>query len=79
LNQKLLKMDWGLCYESLIQSSIELQRPVTLLPLSDPAARQAVLASDSLFVTPWTEFSLKKVNQAAYWQLPEQAYVLPDQ
>lgn len=77
LNQELLKMDWGLPYETLIQSAIETDRPVTLLPLSDPGTKADQLASDTLFVTPWTEFPLEQVNKRGYWMLPAVPYATP--
>ncbi|MEM9837168.1 MAG: hypothetical protein AAF828_11735 [Bacteroidota bacterium] len=74
-----LLMDWGLPYETLLQSATETEYPQTLLPFSvdQQAAKASELSSDTLFVTPWDAFPLRKVNQRGYWTLPEEAYDLP--
>lgn len=77
LNQELLRMDWGLPYETLIQSATETNRPVTLLSLENIATKQTELNTDSLFVTPWAAFPLDQVNERGYWTLPATPYVTP--
>lgn len=74
LQQSIMLMDWGLPYESLLQSSVEGPRPITLLLLRDKERSAAEWASDSLFVTPWAAFPLRQVNNNPYWQLPQEPY-----
>jgi len=74
LDQTTLLMDWGLPYETLLQSATENNRPITLLPLPSEDFKVAELEADSLFVTPWDEFSLEKVNANPYWNLPKEGY-----
>lgn len=74
LEQKTLLMDWGLCYETLIASSSDLEKSVTLLPLSNPEAKIELLQTDTLFVTPWTTFPLREVNERGYWKLEDEPY-----
>ncbi len=74
LQQNILLMDWGLPYETLLQSSTEGPRPISLLALSQQEDKASEWQSDSLFVTPWTAFPLRQVNNKRYWQLPSQPY-----
>lgn len=74
LQQNILLMDWGLPYESLLQSSTEGPRSITLLALDKQEDRATEWQADSLFVTPWTAFPLQQVNSKRYWQLPSQPY-----
>lgn len=74
LDQKTLLMDWGLCYESLIISSSEYEKSISLLPLTDKKAKAQELQNDSLFVTPWTNFPLLDVNERGYWQIANAPY-----
>ncbi|MEL6273619.1 MAG: hypothetical protein AAFU03_00760 [Bacteroidota bacterium] len=74
LDQIVLLMDWGLPYETLLQSATESNRPITLLPISSNDFKVAELEADSLFVTPWDEFPLDEVNANPYWHFPSEAY-----
>lgn len=76
LNQEILLMDWGLPYETLLQSATETTVPVTILSLTESQRRDKaeVLQSDTLFVTPWTTFPLQQVNDNVYWELPKTTY-----
>lgn len=74
LDMEALLMDWGLPYESLIQSASDGNRPLSLLPTPLPEERRAECSLDSLFVTPWTSFPLDEVNENPYWQLKREVY-----
>lgn len=74
LDQETLLMDWGLPYETLLQSATETERPLSLLPISVTPDKATELRADSLFVTPWAAFPLSKVNANPYWELPQVPY-----
>ena len=59
LKSETLLMDWGLPYETLLQSATEAERPVTLLSLNEYQLEEKaeLLKTDSLFVKPWHNFS----------------------
>ncbi len=74
IDQATLQMDWGLPYETLLQSSVEGPRPLSLVRLDNPTQRASALEAADWYHTPWGSFPLEQVNDNPYWKLSNTAY-----